>query len=242
MASDHVYIKYSATPNWGLNGGNLKTVWRLGMKYGESVFDIGYLIFAIVTGGLLMIRKEKSSRYMGVAVFVLGFGDAFHLVPRVLNYFVNADYTTALGLGKLVTSITMTVFYILAYRIWLIVYGEEEKKKLSISLYILALIRIILCLMPQNNWTGNESPVIWGIIRNMPFLAIGMIMIILFYKKRKDNSSLSMIWLYILLSFLFYMPVATAVSYIPMLGMLMLPKTVCYILIVWSFYRYQREK
>ena len=212
------------------------------MKYGESIFDIGYLIFAIVMGGLLMMRKEKSSRYMGAATLILGFGDAFHLVPRVLNYFVNADYTTALGLGKLVTSITMTVFYILVYRIWLIVYEEEEKKKLSISLYILALIRIILCLMPQNNWMGNESPVKWGIIRNIPFLAIGIIMIILFYNKRKDNSCLSRIWLYVLLSFLFYVPVATAVSYIPMLGMLMLHKTVCYILIVWSFYRYQREK
>lgn len=212
------------------------------MKYSESVFDIGYLIFAIVIGGLLLMRKEKSSRYMGAATLILGFGDAFHLVPRVLNYFVNADCTTALGLGKLVTSITMTVFYILVYRIWLIVYEEEEKKKLSISLYILALIRIILCLMPQNNWTGNESPVIWGIIRNIPFFAIGVIIVCLYYKKRKGNRCLSFVWMYVLLSFLFYIPVATAVSYIPMLGMLMLPKTVCYILIVWSFYRYQREK
>ena len=138
------------------------------MKYGESVFDIGYLIFAIVMGVLLMMRKEKSSRYMGASTLVLGFGDAFHLIPRVLNYFVDADLTTALGLGKLITSITMTVFYILVFRIWLIVYKEPEKVSLSICLYVLALIRIILCLMPQNNWTGNESPVIWGIIRNIP--------------------------------------------------------------------------
>ena len=38
------------------------------------------------------------------------------------------------------------------------------------------------------------------------------------------------------------MPVATAVSYFPILGMLMIPKTICYILIVRSFYRYNKEK
>lgn len=42
-------------------------------------------------------------------------------------------------------------------------------------------------------------------------------------------------WLYVTLSFLFYIPVATVVSLLPMLGMLMLPKTVCYILILVIF-------
>ena len=37
-------------------------------------------------------------------------------------------------------------------------------------------------------------------------------------------------WLYILLSFAFYIPVAVGAGLIPMLGMLMIPKTICYIL------------
>ena len=44
-----------------------------------------------------------------------------------------------------------------------------------------------------------------------------------------------MIWLYILLSFLFYIPVAIGAGAVPILGMLMLPKTVCYILMVLAF-------
>ncbi len=43
--------------------------------------------------------------------------------------------------------------------------------------------------------------------------------------------------LYVLLSFLFYMPVAVAAGIVPILGMLMLPKTVCYILILCVFLR-----
>ena len=38
---------------------------------------------------------------------------AFHLIPRVLNYWAPGDYTAALGIGKLITSVTMTLFYLL---------------------------------------------------------------------------------------------------------------------------------
>ena len=44
---------------------------------------------------------------------ILGCGDAFHLVPRILNYWIDSDFTAALGIGKLVTSVTMTAFYLL---------------------------------------------------------------------------------------------------------------------------------
>ena len=42
-------------------------------------------------------------------------------------------------------------------------------------------------------------------------------------------------WLLILLSFLFYIPVAVGAGALPMLGMLMLPKTVCYKLMIIAF-------
>ena len=88
------------------------------MKYGESTFDILYLVFAIVSGVLILRRRrDRAGKLMGAAALTLGCGDAFHLVPRVLNYFLAADFTAALGVGKLVTSITMTVFYVLLYRL-----------------------------------------------------------------------------------------------------------------------------
>lgn len=86
------------------------------MKYGESTFDILYLLFAIITGILILCKaRSKTEKLMGWAALILGCGDAFHLVPRVLNYFADADFTAALGVGKLVTSVTMTLFYVLLY-------------------------------------------------------------------------------------------------------------------------------
>ncbi|MCR5095377.1 MAG: hypothetical protein K6A70_01390 [Erysipelotrichaceae bacterium] len=206
------------------------------MKYGESTFDILYLLFAICSG-IYMLNKARNSiqKKMGLASLILGCGDAFHLVPRVLNYFVAADFTAALGVGKLITSITMTVFYFLMYQIYLGYYNEEENKGLTNVLFALVAIRILLCLLPQNGWLSNSSDMTWGIIRNIPFVLIGAVICYLYYQKRNADKIFSKVWLYVLLSFLFYIPVAVGAGVLPILGMLMLPKTICYILLIICF-------
>ena len=48
------------------------------MKYGESGFDVIYLLFAIVIGvSILRRRKDRTGTLMGSAVLVLGIGDAW---------------------------------------------------------------------------------------------------------------------------------------------------------------------
>ena len=208
------------------------------MKYGESLFDILYLLIAI-PGGMALLRKARTGveRLMGWAVLILGCGDAFHLVPRVLRYFVAADFTVALGVGKLVTSLTMTVFYVLMYHIYLGCFAKPERKNVTRIVYALLAVRVLLCLFPQNGWLQNESGVLWGILRNLPFVALGALIVALFYNVRGDSHRFRNVWLYIALSFLFYIPVAVAAGLVPMLGMLMLPKTVCYILLIAVFWQ-----
>ncbi len=208
------------------------------MKYGESAFDILYLLFAIVSG-ILMLKKaeDKSGRMMGLSALILGCGDAFHLVPRVLNYFTEWDLTAALGIGKLITSVTMTVFYVLMYVIWQRIYREKKDRRITFAVWGLAAVRIVLCLFPQNGWIRNSSDVSWGIIRNVPFVLLGALIIALYFRRKEEIRLFRPVWLYILLSFLFYIPVAVAAGLLPILGMLMLPKTVCYILLITVFLR-----
>lgn len=214
----------------------------MAVKYGESTFDIIYLVFAITLGILILCRrKDRVGKLMGCAVLILGCGDAFHLIPRVFNYFVAADFTAWLGFGKLVTSITMTVFYVLMYRLWLRVYNEKEDKLLSAAVYILTALRILLCLFPQNGWLQNESSILWGFLRNIPFVALGVVILFLFRRKRQALPRFRHVWLLITLSFLFYIPVAIAAGIIPILGMLMLPKTVCYMILIWVFWNHARS-
>lgn len=208
------------------------------MKYGESVFDILYLLFAIISGCLMMCKAaDKTEKYMALATLILGCGDAFHLVPRVLNYFSDADYTAALGIGKLVTSITMTGFYLLMYYIWLGRYQVREERRVTLFIRILVIFRIVFCLFPQNGWLENSNDLTWGVIRNIPFVLLGAVVCRMFFQKRQDDHVFSNIWLYILLSFLCYIPVVVGAGLVPAFGMLMLPKTICYILMIAAFLR-----
>ena len=206
------------------------------MKYGESTFDILYLLFAIICGIVMLVRaRDRAGRLMGTAALILGAGDAFHLVPRVLNYFVDADFTAALGIGKLVTSVTMTVFYVLLYYVWLEYYKERVNRGPAVAVWSLAVIRVALCAIPQNGWVENRSDLTWGIVRNVPFVALGALICYLYFKSRNKRRRFRFVWLYILLSFAFYIPVTVGAGYVPILGMLMLPKTVCYILMIVTF-------
>jgi len=206
------------------------------MKYGESTFDILYLLFAIVSGAVILAKsRNRTEKLTGFAALILGCGDAFHLVPRVLNYFIDADFTAALGIGKLVTSVTMTFFYVLLYYVWLGYYGETEKRGLTASVWLLAAIRVALCAFPQNGWAENSGNLTWGIIRNVPFVILGALICFLYFRSRNESRRFRPVWIYILLSFAFYVPVTVGAGAVPMLGMLMLPKTVCYILMIITF-------
>ena len=213
------------------------------MKYGESSFDIIYLLFAAVSGVYLLAHgKNSAGRLMGLAAFILGAGDAFHLVPRVLNYFFDGDFSFWLGTGKLITSITMSVFYVLLYYLHRRLYNRRPGKKMAIPVYALAAGRILICLFPQNGWFGNESNLFWAIFRNVPFAILGAIIIVMYFQTRNVLRTLSRVWLYVTLSFAFYLPVAVGAEYVPLLGMLMLPKTVCYMLMIVAFLRYNASE
>lgn len=68
---------------------------------------------------------------------ILGFGDSFHLLPRIYALLTTGleNHASSLGFGKLVTSITMTVFYLILYKIWKIRFDVKNSKILDIVMY-----------------------------------------------------------------------------------------------------------
>lgn len=203
----------------------------------ETLFDVVYLT-TVTLLGITMIRKNKGNlQYLlfGIMAVTLGAGDAFHLVPRAYALCTTGlqDFVVALGIGKLITSITMTLFYVLLYYVWRIRYKINGKNGLTVTMYVLAALRVALCLFPQNDWTSAEAPLSWAIYRNLPFAAMGLIVIVLFFTEaRKHNDhAYRFMWLTIVLSFGFYLPVVLWADTISWVGMLMIPKTCAY---VWT--------
>ncbi len=205
----------------------------------ETLFDVVYLT-TVITVGILMIRGCRGNaqfRLFGWMAVVLGAGDAFHLVPRAVALCTTGleNYTVALGLGKAITSVTMTVFYVLLYYVWRKRYQVTGHKELTAAVYLLAGARVLLCLMPQNQWLSANAPLSWGIYRNIPFALLGLLVIVLFYQSAKSHQDQAFhwMWLTIVLSFGFYIPVVLWADTVPLVGMLMIPKTCAY---VWTIF------
>lgn len=201
----------------------------------ETLFDVVYLI-TVVTLGFIMVNRSKGERQyllFGIMAVTLGFGDAFHLVPRAVALCTTglANYIAPLGIGKLITSITMTIFYVLMYYAYRERYSVSGKSSLTISVWALAIARIILCLFPQNGWTSADAPLAWGIYRNIPFTILGIIIVVLYYRASRNDKAFSWMYLSIIISFACYIPVVLFADSIPIIGMLMIPKTCAY---VWS--------
>ena len=230
-----------------------------GKEIGETSFIVGYLLFLVVTGIISLITNNY---VLFIMIVLLGVGDSFHLIPRIKKNlkgdFPKSDFY--LGLGNQISSITMTLFYLILFFIVSSAYlisndGEiltivpslgnalKEICYTTIS-YItnptyeiipsviayLTLIRIILCLLPWNNWYKKEGNQVWAVIRNIPFIVIGLITAGV--AALSDGLTLPIL---IILSFLFYIPVAFFAKKNPKLGMLMIPKTICYILMIIYF-------
>ncbi|WP_394020396.1 DUF2871 family protein [Anaerococcus cruorum] len=209
------------------------------MQLGESLFDIGYLALVIALGIRLLLENSKEAKLFGIMAILLGVGDSFHLLPRVISHFSPGGFeahTFALSWGKFVTSITMTIFYVLYYYFYRKQSVDYDNKK-KILVYALAIIRIILVAMPQNNWGGAKESYQWGIYRNIPFLIMGILLIIWSYKE-KEKPGLKNMWWLILLSFAFYIPVVLFADKYPAVGALMMPKTLAYLFIVVFGFKY----
>ena len=216
----------------------------------ETVFDVFYLGFALIAG-LIMLAKGEGPlvKKAGLMTLLLGAGDSFHLVPRCYALWTTGLETNAaaLGIGKFITSITMTVFYLILYYIWRDRYQVRGRKNLTLAMWGLSVLRIALCLLPQNEWLSYRQPLLYGVLRNIPFAVMGILIIVLFAQETKKTGDpvFRFMPLAVILSFGFYLPVVLFSGVLPVIGVLMIPKTLAYVWVVlmgWKLYKQSQKQ
>lgn len=207
----------------------------------ESVFSVCYLAFGLIAGVVYLCNTSGRTLVLlyGVATLVLCFGDMFHLVPRVARAVKGPTpgIINWMNTGLQVTSISMTIFYILLLYIWKYTFPEMTPPQMMVWLiWLTAIARIVICLMPQNNWrTGGNAKM--SELRNCLFLFTGVCMMMLYWMSGNahDYHMTKMVWA-IGISFACYLPVAAFAKKKPAVGMLMMPKTLAYVwMIVMGF-------
>ncbi|WP_209019091.1 DUF2871 domain-containing protein [Peptoniphilus raoultii] len=204
----------------------------------EVFFDISYLCIILGLGFRLLLENNRDAKKFALMTLILGLGDGAHLLPRIVsNLTVNGfeKYVFFLSWGEFVTSITMTFFYLLFYDYYKKISGDNNRNK-TIAIYFLAAIRIICVLLPQNLWSSSGN-YLFSIIRNIPFAIMGLVLIIWTFKFRKKEG-LENVSLLITASFICYLPVVALSRFFPLFGLLMIPKTVAYVLLVLRGFQY----
>lgn len=201
----------------------------------EAVFDIGYLTFDLIAGILFFAFSRGRILFIlyGILTLTLCGGDAFHLLPRVKRALKGSNdrIRKQLGIGLQVSSITMTVFYILLLYIWKYTFCElKAPAVLEIIIWVSALVRIIICLLPQNNWCGEQGNPKLSLLRNSVFAVTGIGVIILYaISGNTYGYHMNRMVAAIIISFGCYLPVTLLSRKMPKIGMLMIPKTCAYI-------------
>jgi len=214
----------------------------------EITFNVAYLI---VVWGLVITMKRREwtvapedlrvARLVRWAFTLLALGDSGHVGFRVLAYaqgnleasieFFGLELGLV-GLGALSTAITVTFFYVLMLVVW----RMRFNKKYGWFEYLLlaaAGARLLIMIPAANQWNNTVPPQPWSLYRNLPLmiLGLGVAYLILRDARRAKDRAFTWIGIMILVSYALYIPVILFVQQVPLIGMLMIPKTMAYVAI-----------
>jgi len=201
----------------------------------EAIFDAAYLTFDLVAAILFFIYAKGNTLFVLYGTLTLTLC-AFHLVPRIIRAIrgTSDKIKRQLGIGLQVSSITMTVFYIILMYIWKFTFPEFTLPvAIEAIVWISAVVRIVICLFPQNNWCTDEGNMKLSIIRNTVFAVTGIGVIILYAISANANGyHMTRMVAAIIISFGCYLPVTLFSKTKPKVGLLMIPKTCAYMWVI----------
>lgn len=212
----------------------------------EIGFNVLYLI-VIWTMVVMMTRRlpdvspenQPVANRFRWAFLLLALGDTGHVGFRVVAYALGGLDANPLwvGLGALATAITVTIFYVIMLDIWRVRFNQRYGW-FEYLLIASVPVRFIVMALPGNDWGSTVPPVFWGPFRNifLMILGLGVLFLILRDALKSRDRLFQRVAYCIFFSYLFYTPVIFMVRDYPMLGMLMIPKTIMYIVIAFLAY------
>lgn len=224
----------------------------------ENGFNILYLTTVWILVAFMFTRKNRvESKNQSIAdLFALAFlllasGDTFHVGGRVVTAILGAEramvsiagiQSSFIGIGMLATAYTMTVFYMVLAGARSLRRAGKGKPAFDGWFWFLQLAlgtRLMIMALPGNAWEGSVPPMGMGLARNIPLMLAGfpLALLLIMEGSRERDKAWRGIGLAMLASYAFYTPVILFASRIPLLGLLMIPKTIAYVIMGLIAYR-----
>ena len=213
----------------------------------EIAFNLIYLVMISIILILMVgkYRKEIVTDRKAAAFFILAFvllavGDIFHLGFRTASVLHEGSghYSMLAGRGSQITSVTMTGFYIVFLEV--LYHCRNKRRDLPYLVFtVMLLARIVIVLLPANGWGTGYPPMLFSYLRNGLLTVPGLFIAIqlITADPYTESSQIRSYGILILISFAFYIPVILFAHRYPATGILMIPKTMAYIILAVIGYR-----
>jgi hypothetical protein len=219
----------------------------------EIIFNITYLI---VVWGLVIAMFSRRGELSGerrrladlvtLAFALLALGDSGHVGFRVWAYALGGleSQVTVLGraislvgAGALATAVTVTLFYMIMLEVWRVRF-HRRYGGFEYFLLIAGATRLYMLTLSVNEWWRVVPEQPWSTIRNIPLMiqGLGLAYLILRDAIATKDTTFRWIGVCILVSYACYLPVILFVQQAPLVGMLMIPKTMAYVAIGFLAY------
>ena len=161
----------------------------------EPIVFIIYLTLILITSRYMIIESLGNTLYKTFGVFglTLALTDGIYIIPRMYAVLTTGleDNLRILGWGRLGNSIIVTILFLVLYDIYNLRYSKRKKRDLDKTIYLLSGIRVFLCLLPGNKYFELIPNHKYAIIRFIPILIIGLLLILVIFvhsKKYRDKS------------------------------------------------------
>ncbi|UYP48143.1 hypothetical protein NEF87_004428 [Candidatus Lokiarchaeum ossiferum] len=200
----------------------------------------GYIFFQYyftikLTLFLNLDQKAKSDKMVILGIFSLIFGDTIHIIYLYINYITDDIWLNGFGVVALIiTSIFMSAYYLGLLFFTIYEYGSRKIELKHVIILLFFVVRVILSLLPQNNYAvESSSPTAVRNTSNVFFSIFGILTLLLFLSEsQKRNLKADIIFKNVviagIISFACYIGHLILYPINPIFGMLMLPKSIAY--------------
>lgn len=209
----------------------------------KSSFYIVFIAISLVAGisMLTSTKGDKKAKLFGFMILVLGIGEGFHLLPRILEIFTHNTTTLEpyINTGRFIASMTIIFVYLILYWFYKVYYKVSNTRNLDIVLYVLAVIGVTISVVLM-----NSEGTLLIVLRNLPMVIIGSIIALELKKQASEMTKhpFKYLWLAVLLAMVFTVGFELLSASYPFFIILMMPKTLMYIwLVLMGYIAYKKN-
>ena len=203
----------------------------------EPVLIVIYLAALLFVSLWIWRQQGTGARLLAAAMFVLLAGEAYRLVPRIVEAIVpRAPLPDGEGIGRIISYFATAGFFLMLefYREQRFGKAETQKgRRLENAVFILFGLIAAEGLVRFNGWIGGNGASFWLAVRGLLLAAMGMLTVMLWMRSAKDDSSVRHLPLAAGLVFIFYVFSTVLEPAIPELSVLMIPRTAALAWMIW---------